>query len=41
MDDVAQLTNAYLEVRYAEQAASADGIAAARQQLERLHTRTP
>jgi hypothetical protein len=41
MDDVAQLTSAYVEVRYAEQAASADEIAAAREQLGRLHARTP
>jgi hypothetical protein len=40
-DDVAQLTNAYVEVRYAEHAAAPNEIAAAREQLGRLHARTP
>jgi hypothetical protein len=40
-DDVTHITDAYVEVRYAEHEASSDEIEVAREQLERLHARTP
>jgi hypothetical protein len=40
-DVIEHLTTAYIGARYAEQEASRQEVAAARQQLERLHTRTP
>jgi hypothetical protein len=39
--DLEEITNAYVDVRYAEHAASVDEIKEARKQLQRLHARTP
>jgi hypothetical protein len=40
-DDLEEITNAYVDVRYAEREASTTEIEVAREQLERLQARTP